>query len=70
VLNTALDVAYVREDTGGGLDPAASLALAPSVLVGALVGSQLHARLPEAAFRRGVYALLALVGVLLLLGPG
>lgn len=69
VLNTALLVAYAREGTGGGLDLVASLALAPSVAVGALVGSRLHARLPEAMFRRGVYALLALVGVVLMLGP-
>jgi uncharacterized membrane protein YfcA len=69
VLNTALVVTYARQGTGGGLDLAASLALAPSVVVGALVGSRLHAVLPEAVFRRGVYALLAVVGLVLLLGP-
>jgi uncharacterized membrane protein YfcA len=44
-------------------------AVMPAVLLGAWIGDRLHIRLSEAAFRRLVAALLAALGLLLLIRP-
>jgi uncharacterized membrane protein YfcA len=43
----------------------ASITLAPALGVGVVVGEVLHRRVPAEMFRRGVYAMLAVVGAVM-----
>ncbi len=65
-LNVAFLVPYVRGGLVGASSLRASLSLAPALALGMLAGELAHHRVPEALFRKGVYAMLLVAGVMLL----
>jgi hypothetical protein len=66
VLNAVVFSSLVQRGTVGGKTLAVSAVLAAPLVLGIAVGEQLHARVSEARFRRGVFVLLLVAGLVLL----
>jgi len=66
VLNLALASAHLAHGTLDGPSLRLTLALVPALVVGALIGEWLHARVSDRSFRIGVYALLGIAGAALI----
>ena len=66
VLNAIVFSSLVQRGTVGGKTLAVSALLAAPLVLGIAVGEQLHARVSEARFRRGVFVLLLVAGLVLL----
>jgi hypothetical protein len=65
VLNTVLVAGYVHDRTVTAASLALSAWMVPPLLVGLALGERLHRRASPEAFRRGVFALLLVVGLVL-----
>lgn len=66
VLNVLLLASYAWEGSLGVESGAWTLALVPSIGVGMVLGEVLHARVPAASFRTGVFVMLTIAGIALL----
>jgi len=65
VLNLVLVVSHVVGGRWTSETPALTAALAPALLLGLVIGQALHDRIPAARFRRVVFAMLAVAGLIL-----
>lgn len=66
LLNLVMLGWYLADGAIGPATIGLTLALTPSIAVGMVVGEVLHARVPVATFRKVVFAMLLLTGVMLL----
>lgn len=66
LLNLVVFGWYIASGSVDGETIGLTLALAPSIAVGMIVGEVLHVRVPVATFRKVVFAMLMLAGVMLL----
>ncbi len=66
VLNAVLVVSHVAGDRWTSETPLLTAALVPSLLLGLVLGQHLHDRIPAASFRRVVFMMLAVAGLVLL----
>lgn len=66
LLNLVMLGWYLADGAIGPATMGLTLALAPSIAVGMVVGEMLHSRVPVATFRKVVFVMLMLAGVMLL----